>query len=96
MRVTALAKRPGDVVAGRVDAADQLDDDVAGGEDLVEVPLLAAEDAGHLGAAAGDLGDHLCPIGEQLLERCADRPFAEDADGYLSGLGLLRRHRLDG
>src|SRR5262249_47631819 len=61
-------------------AADQLDDDVAGGQDLVEIPLLRAEDAGHLRPPAGDLLHHVGPLFEQLLERRAHGPLAEDPD----------------
>ena len=48
------ARAPQHVVARRVGAADQLDDDVRALEDLVEVALGAAQDAGDLRAAARD------------------------------------------
>jgi hypothetical protein len=86
--VAALPQRAVDVLACGVDTSHQLDDDVAGGEDLLEVALLAAQHARHLRRAPGDLLDHLGALFEQLLEGAAHGPLAEDPD-----VDRLLRHR---
>ena len=48
-------------------------------------PSFELRDAGHLGAAAGDLLDHLRALLEQLAEGASHGPLAEDADVH--GLG---------
>ena len=75
-----LPQGAGHVLPGRIDAPDQLDDHVAGGENLVEVALLAPQHADDLGAAPGDLLDHLGPVGDQLRERRAHGALAEHPD----------------
>ena len=72
------------VVAGRIGAADQLDDQVGVGEDLVEVALAAGQDPGDLGPAPGRRLDRVGALGEQLGEGAADRaaPEQPDADGF--------------
>ena len=78
------AQRVEHVVARRVGAADQLDDQVGAGEDLVEVALGAGQDAGDLRPAAAGGLDRVGALGEQLGEGAADRaaPEQPDADGF--------------
>ena len=79
------------VLAGGLGAADQLDDQVGAGEDLVEVALAAGEDAGDLRPPPAGGLDRGRALGDQLGEGAADRAAAEqpDADRFR---GLLR-HR---
>ena len=79
------------VVAGRVGAADQLDDQVGALEDLAEVALAAGEHAGELRPPPGRRLDRVGALGEQLGEGGADRaaPEQPDADGFEPSL----RHR---
>ena len=83
--VLAGAHRPQHVVARGLDPADQLDDEVAAGEDLVEVAARARQDAADLRAQAGDRGDVVGALAEQRLERAADRAVAEQADAEALG-----------
>ena len=76
----AGAQRPQHVVARRLDAADQLDDQVGAGEDRLEVALAAAEDAADLGPDARGGLDRVGALGEELVEGAADGAVAEQAD----------------
>ena len=78
--VTPRLERARDVVEGGIDAADQLDDDLAPGQDPVEVPALAAEHAADPGTAAGHLLDHVGALVEQPAEGTADGAAAENPD----------------
>ena len=78
--VLAGLERPQHVVARRVGAPDQLDDDVGPGQDLVEVPLGSAQDPADLGAAPGDLRHRVGPLGHEVRERAPDRAPAQEAD----------------
>ena len=80
----AGAQRREHVLAGRVGAAHQLDDQVGALEDLVEVALAAGEHAGQLGPAPGRGLDRVGALVEQLGEGGADGAAAEqaDADGF--------------
>ncbi len=70
--VLARPQRPEHIVARRVGAAHQLDDDVRGGEDLVEVPLGSAQDAGELRPPAADRLHLEGAVGELLRKGAAD------------------------
>jgi hypothetical protein len=74
------AHRAQHVVARGLEAADQLDDEVAAVEDLLEVPARARQHARDLRAQAGDRGDVVRALAEQRLERAADRAVAQQAD----------------
>jgi hypothetical protein len=78
--VHPVQQRTGHVVARRVDAADQLHDHVALGEDAVEVTLRTAEDPGDLRPPASDLFDHVGPLVQQLAKRATHGPLPEDPD----------------
>ena len=69
-----------DVVARRLDAADELDDQVRALEDLLEVAARAGEHARELGAQAGDRLDLVGARRQQLGEGRADRAVAEQPD----------------
>ena len=83
--VLAGGHRPHHVLARRLQAAHQLDDQVGVGEDVVEVALAAAQDAGDLGAQAGDVGDVVGALGDEVGERAADGAAAEQADAERVG-----------
>ena len=91
--VLAGAHRAQHVVARRVDAADQLDDQVGAGEDLVEVAARAREHAAELRPQAGDRDDRVGALLEQRRERGADRAVAEQADAKRLGHPAPRRSR---
>ena len=78
--VLAGAHRAQHVLARRLDAADQLDDQVGALEDLVEVAARARQHAGQLGPQAGGRGDRVGALGQQRLERPADGAVAQQAD----------------
>jgi hypothetical protein len=78
--VAAGTHRAQDVVARRLEAADELDDEVAAGEDRVEVAAAARQDAADLGAQPGDRGHVIGALGEQRLERGTDGAVTEQAD----------------
>ena len=63
--VLAGAHRPQHVLARRLDAADQLDDQVRAVEDLVEVAARAREHPAELGPHAGDRHDRVGALGQQ-------------------------------
>ena len=71
--VLAGLERAQHVIARRVRAPDQLDDDVGAGQDLVEVPLGPAQDPADLGAAPGDLRHRVGPLGHEVGERAPRR-----------------------
>ena len=73
-------QRREDVLARRLDPADQLDDQVGFREDPVEVPLAATQHAGDLGTAAGRRDHGLGPLGQQVVKGAADGSPPEQAD----------------
>jgi hypothetical protein len=77
--VAALAQGAQHVVAGRVGAADQLDQDLRVGEDRLEVAVGPAEDAADLRAAPCSRLDLGRAVGEQRREGPADGPPPQDA-----------------
>ena len=78
-RLAGLERRER-VLARRLDPADQLDDRVRAGQDLVEAPLRASEDPTDLRPAPGRGRDRLGPLVEQRREGRPDRPVTEQAD----------------
>src|SRR3954466_4366793 len=78
------------VVARRVEAAHDLDDEVRALEDVGEVAAAAGQDAADLGAQPGERGDLVGTVFEQPGERAADRAVAEQADAERAG---RLRHR---
>ena len=92
--VLAGAHRPQHVLARRLDAADQLDDQVRALQDLLERPARAGEHAADLRPQPGDRHDRVGALGEQLGERRADGAVAEQADAAKRlGHGGPRRSR---
>src|SRR4029078_5132693 len=73
-------QRPHPVVAGRIGAADQLDDDIRGLEDPVEVALGAPEHPGDLRAPARGRLDGVRALEHEVVEGPADRPLPEEPD----------------
>jgi hypothetical protein len=86
--VAAGPHRAQDVVARRLEAADELDDEVTAREDRVEVAAAARQDAADLRPQARDRRHVVGALGEQRLEGGADGPVTEQADAE-----RLRRHR---
>ena len=78
--VAARLERAAHVLARRLDAADQLDDQLGALEDLVEVARAARQHAADLGPAAGEALDLVGALLEQLVEGRADGAVAEQAD----------------
>ena len=78
--VPAGAHRGQQVLARRLDAAHQLDDQLGLGEDLLEVSARAREHAADHRRAAVEALDLGCALGEQRGERRADRAVAEQPD----------------
>jgi hypothetical protein len=78
--VLARLHRAQHVVAGGVDPADQLDDQVAALEHLVKAAARAREDAGDLRPHPGDRHERIGALGQQRGECRADRPVAQEAD----------------
>jgi hypothetical protein len=78
--VAAGAQRAAHVLAGRVDTADQLDDQIGLLEDLGEVALGARQHACDRRAPAADPLDRVGALGKQRLEGAADGAVAEQAD----------------
>ena len=91
--VAAGLHRAQHVVARRIDAADQLDDQVRALQHLLERAPRAGEDPGDLGPHAGDRHERVRAIGEQLLERRADGAVPEQADPKGLWHGGRRRSR---
>ena len=85
--VLARAHRPQHVVARRLDAADQLHDQVRALEDRLEVAAGARQHAAELGAQARGRGDRAGALLQQPLERRADGPVTQQSDAE----GLRRR-----
>ena len=78
--VLARMQRAQDVLACGLDAADQLDDQVAALDDVVEVAAAVGEHAHHLGAHAGGGLDRPRPLVDQIVQRRPDRAVAEQPD----------------
>ena len=68
------------VLAGGVDAADQLDDQLRALEDVVEVTARARQHPDDLGPAPAQALERVGTLGEQLIEGAADGAVAEQAD----------------
>ena len=81
------------VLAGRLDAADQLDDRVRGSEDLVERPARAGQHPRQLGPAAGGGLDRVRTLGEQRREGRPHRAVTEQADAERRGRHVSRAAR---
>ena len=78
--VTTGIERAQHVVARRLDAAHQLDDQVAALDDVVEVAAAAREHAGDLRRAAHLGLDRVRPLLEESGERRADGAVAQEPD----------------
>jgi hypothetical protein len=90
--MATIPQGAGNVVERRVDAADQLDDDLAGRQDLVEVTVLGAQHPGHDRAPPGDLLDHGRSLLEEVAEGTAHGAPAQDADvNVIAHWSLARR-----
>ena len=83
--VLAGLERAQDVVARRIGAADQLDDDVRAVEDLVEVALRDRRRTPAIrGGAAGNLGDRVGAGLDELGEGAADGSPPQEPDARLA------------
>ena len=80
------------VLAGRVGAADQLDDQVGAIEDLAEVALAAGQRPGELDPPPGRRLDRVGARGEQVGEGAADRAAPQQPDAKI-GSFEGSRHR---
>jgi hypothetical protein len=89
--VAAGGHRAQHVVAGRLEAADHLDDQVRALEDVGEVALAAGQDPAQLGAQPGDRRDLRGAVPQERREGAAHGPVAEQADAKRAARGL--RHR---
>ena len=91
------AHRAQHVVERGLGAADQLDDQVAALEEVVEVAAAAGEHARDLRAPADLLLDRVGPLLEQLVEGRADGAVTEQPDPEGSGAsGVTERQVLVG
>ena len=91
--VPACSQGPQHVLARRLDAAHQLDHQVAALEDVLVVAAAAREHAGDLGSQAHLGLDRVRALLDQLGEGSADGAVTEQADAkYPRGHGWLR-HR---
>ncbi len=81
------------VLAGRLDAADQLDDRVRGGEDLVERPAGPGQDAGDLRPSADGRLDRACTVRQQRREGRPHRAVTQQAHAEWRGRHVSRAAR---
>ncbi len=89
--VLARPQRPQHVVTRHVGAAHHLDDQVAAGEDLVEVAAAARQHPGDLGAQPRDVGNRVGALGQQLGDRGTHGAVPEQTDAERGR--VVRRHR---
>ena len=78
--VPARGHRGEDVLAGGLEAAHHLDDEVRALEDVGELAAAAGEDADELRPQPGHRGDLVGALLEQRRERAADGAVAEQPD----------------
>jgi hypothetical protein len=76
----ARAERGERVLPSGLDPADQLDDRVGAGKDLIEAPLRTRQHARDFGPSPNRGLDRVRALGQELREGRPDRPVTEQAD----------------